>query len=108
MTNAPSPEDTVAALRALGLVPGAKPLPSTDTLSLVPRDESLQKKDIPLDQLHQKLTSMRDKLRVMEQRINASEVSAEARAQLQQTITTTAIAINGLSAFLTEESMPLV
>jgi hypothetical protein len=96
------------ALVALGLAPGASTLPLEGlTLRLVPRDPGLQTKDIPVDQLFAKVTAMRDKLRVLEQRVNADDqIDAAGRAALQAEVTATAEALNGLLAFFSAEALP--
>jgi hypothetical protein len=96
------------ALIACGLAPGATTLPLPGlTLRLVPRDASLQAKDIPVDQLFVKVTAMRDKLRVLEQRVNADPALDDAgRAALQAEVTATASALTGLLAFFSAEALP--
>jgi hypothetical protein len=101
-------QPTLSALRALGRVPPEKPLPVTGlVLTLMPREDGLASKDIPVDALFHKITMMRDKLRVMEQRINASDsVDDDARTRLQARITDLYAAYVGLAAFFSEEALP--
>lgn len=96
------------ALMGLGLVPGAATLPLSDLmLSLAPRDPSLLAKDVPVEQLFGKVTAMRDKLRVLEQRVNAADgLGAAERAALQVHVTATAEALTGLLAFFSEQALP--
>lgn len=54
---------------------------------LKPDDTSLKPKEIPIDTFFHKIVMVRDRLRVMEQRINASELSDEEKINLQQYIT---------------------
>jgi hypothetical protein len=54
------------------------------TVVFRPADESLQSKEIPVDTVLKKVTSVREKLRILEQRLNNHErLSPEERAELQ-------------------------
>ncbi len=58
------------------------------TILLKPRDPSLQAKEIPLDQLFHKMVMIRDRLRVLEQRVNAHEKLSDAeKVELQSYVT---------------------
>lgn len=57
------------------------------TLILQPEDPSLKGKEMPIDTFFHKIVMVRDRLRVMEQRINASKLSDEDKVNLQQYIT---------------------
>lgn len=58
------------------------------TMLLKPRDSSLQSREIPLEMVFKKVTSVRDKLRVLEQKINSHpELSVEDKAEFQGLIT---------------------
>jgi len=58
------------------------------TLSLQPADSSLKSKDMPIENFWKKITSVREKLRVLEQKINNNKsITAEERAELQMYIT---------------------
>ena len=56
-------------------------------LILEPEDTSLQNKEIPIDTFFHKITMERDRLRVMEQKINSSNLDAQDKVDLQQYIT---------------------
>ena len=57
------------------------------TMVLQPADSSLQSKEIPIDTFFHKITMVRDRLRVMEQRINSSDLDEQGKIDLQQYIT---------------------
>ena len=55
---------------------------------LKPRDASLKSKEIPIETFFHKIVMTRDRLRVMEQRINSHKgLSGEEKVNLQQYIT---------------------
>ncbi|NNF21075.1 MAG: hypothetical protein HKN67_03975 [Saprospiraceae bacterium] len=56
-------------------------------LVIQPRDTSLKSKEIPIDTFFHKVVMVRDRLRVMEQRINSSKLTPEEKVNLQQYIT---------------------
>jgi hypothetical protein len=57
-------------------------------LILEPGDTNLQSKELPIDTFFHKITMVRDRLRVMEQKINASKnLDEQEKADLQQYIT---------------------
>ncbi len=56
-------------------------------LILKPADESLKPYELPIDTFFHKITMVRDRLRVMEQRINASDLDEQRKIDLQQYIT---------------------
>ncbi|MEL7160009.1 MAG: hypothetical protein AAFN92_04565, partial [Bacteroidota bacterium] len=57
------------------------------TLILQPGEEGLATKEMPIDTFFHKIVMVRDRLRVMEQRINASKLTDEEKVNLQQYIT---------------------
>ena len=58
------------------------------TMLLQPPDKSLKPKEMPIENFWKKITSVREKLRVLEQKINNNKnISAEERAELQMHIT---------------------
>lgn len=54
---------------------------------LKPGETGLKDKEIPIDQFFHKIVMVRDRLRVMEQRINSSKLDDEDKVNLQQYIT---------------------
>jgi hypothetical protein len=58
------------------------------TIILKPGDTSLKPKEIPIDVFFNKIVMLRDRLRVLEQRINASEkLTEEDKVNMQQYVT---------------------
>lgn len=57
------------------------------TLILKPDGDDLKPKEIPMETFFHKIVMVRDRLRVMEQRINASPLNDEEKVNLQQYIT---------------------
>lgn len=56
-------------------------------LILEPGDTNLQSKEIPIDTFFHKIVMVRDRLRVMEQKINSSNLDEQEKIDLQQYIT---------------------
>ncbi len=57
------------------------------TMILQPEDDSLKNKEIPITTFFHKIVMVRDRIRVMEQRINSSKLTDEEKVNLQQYIT---------------------
>ncbi len=57
------------------------------TLVLQPKENDLKGKEIPIETFFHKIVMVRDRIRVMEQRINSSKLSDEEKVNLQQYIT---------------------
>jgi len=56
-------------------------------LIMVPGEVGLKEKEIPIDAFFHKIVMVRDRLRVMEQKINTSNITDEEKIELQQYIT---------------------
>lgn len=56
-------------------------------MTLQPADKALKPKEIPVETFFHKIVMVRDRIRVMEQRINSSNLSDEEKVNLQQYIT---------------------
>ena len=56
-------------------------------LIMEPSDTNLQNKELPIDTFFHKITMVRDRLRVMEQKINSSNLEEQEKVDLQQYIT---------------------
>ncbi|WNH10421.1 hypothetical protein [Thalassobellus suaedae] len=56
-------------------------------LILEPADTNMKSYELPIDTFFHKITMVRDRLRVMEQRINASDLDEHGKIDLQQYIT---------------------
>ncbi len=54
---------------------------------LQPEDTSLKPKEMPIEDFFHKIVMVRDRLRVMEQRINSSKLEDEEKVNLQQYVT---------------------
>ena len=57
------------------------------TMVLEPNDSNLQNKEIPIDTFFHKIVMVRDRIRVMEQKINSSNLEDQDKVDLQQYIT---------------------
>jgi hypothetical protein len=103
-------EDELAAmehaLRTLGRLPQSSALdPEGLKVVLSPREEGLADKEVPVDALFKKLISVRDKLRVCEQRVNASKLSSKEKVALEARITIAYNAVATFLAFFSEDSL---
>ena len=56
-------------------------------LILEPADTNLQSKEVPIVDFFHKITMVRDRLRVMEQKVNSSNLEEQEKIDLQQYIT---------------------
>ncbi|WP_179336121.1 hypothetical protein [Winogradskyella costae] len=56
-------------------------------LIMTPGDSNLKSSEVPIDTFFHKITMVRDRLRVMEQKINSSNLEAQEKIDLQQYIT---------------------
>jgi hypothetical protein len=100
-------DDMQRALRALGRLPPERPLPTDGTeLVLSPREDGLAEKVVPVDQVIKKLIASRDKLRVLEQRVNASGLDQDGKLALQARITHVYDAFATLGAFFSDDALP--
>lgn len=57
------------------------------TLELKPADDNLKSKEIKINDFFHKITMVRDRIRVMEQKINSSNLEEKEKIDLQQYIT---------------------
>ncbi|MFB9054041.1 hypothetical protein ACFFVB_13215 [Formosa undariae] len=57
------------------------------TLVLTPGDANLQEKVIPIESFFSKIIMVRDRIRVMEQKVNSSKLDPQEKVDLQQYIT---------------------
>ncbi|WP_299129236.1 hypothetical protein [uncultured Winogradskyella sp.] len=56
-------------------------------LIMQPSDENLKASELPIDKFFHKITMVRDRLRVMEQKINSSNLENQEKVDLQQYLT---------------------
>lgn len=104
-TGATDAQTTLSALRALGqLPPQTSHLDKDLTLTLSPREEGLAHKDVPVDTLAKKVIGVRDKLRVLEQRINSSKLNNAEKIAVEHHITGLYDALAGMMAFFSDDA----